>query len=201
MKRQVITVLSIAAISFLIGTLFNMNFIATGGSSSPWDRVWTAITGLESRVETLEEQIPERGFISIPGTQFLPQRISDTYFRNFTDIRPNSGWNYWWASLQLPHGVSVTNMTAFLFDGIDYGYLRLELLGFNLTRNSLLGSMAEVETSLEGKSSEVQVLYDDTINYGNIDNENCEYGFRLFLSNLATTNGIRGIIISYEYQA
>ena len=37
-KKQVLTMVSIVVISFLLGTMFNMNFIATGGDSSPWAR-------------------------------------------------------------------------------------------------------------------------------------------------------------------
>ncbi len=57
-KTQVLTIVSIALISFFVGTLFNMNLVALGnGDGSPWDRIWTAITGLEARTTSIEEKI------------------------------------------------------------------------------------------------------------------------------------------------
>lgn len=56
-RKQVLTMVSIAVISFLLGTMFNMNFIAIGGSSSPWDRVWTAIAELQNEVNSINEKL------------------------------------------------------------------------------------------------------------------------------------------------
>lgn len=56
-RRQVLAITNIAVISFLVGTLFNMNFVATGGDSSPWNKVWKAISELQSRVDTLETTV------------------------------------------------------------------------------------------------------------------------------------------------
>ncbi len=45
-RKQVLTIVGIAAASFSFGTMFNMNLIAMGnGDGSPWERVWTAIFG------------------------------------------------------------------------------------------------------------------------------------------------------------
>jgi len=56
MKRQVGIMISIALVSFLIGTMFNMNLVAIGGDSNPWDKVWTAISDLQDRVNAVEEK-------------------------------------------------------------------------------------------------------------------------------------------------
>lgn len=53
-KKQVLAVLSIVVASCLVGTMFDVNFAIKGkdednGDGSPWDRVWTAISELESR--------------------------------------------------------------------------------------------------------------------------------------------------------
>lgn len=64
-KKQVLIVISIAVTCFLIGTMFNV--MASDGGGSPWDKVWTVISGLESRVETLEGQLPQQGFLTAPA--------------------------------------------------------------------------------------------------------------------------------------
>jgi len=67
-KKQVITVVSIAAISFLIGTLFNMNFIVSGGKGKDKDEdLWKAISELQSKVETLENQSLPQGYVGLPA--------------------------------------------------------------------------------------------------------------------------------------
>ena len=64
-RNQVFTLVTIAVMSFLIGTMSSAMATERG---NPWDRVWTAITGLESRVETLEEQsLAPPGFITAPA--------------------------------------------------------------------------------------------------------------------------------------
>lgn len=63
-KKQVLTVVSIAAISFLVGTMFSV--MATDGGN-PFSVIWEAISGLESRVEALEEQSQPQGFMSAPA--------------------------------------------------------------------------------------------------------------------------------------
>ena len=54
-KKQFLTVLSIAVIAFLFGTTFNMNFIAAGGDSNPWSRVWEAISKLQNQVSVVDQ--------------------------------------------------------------------------------------------------------------------------------------------------
>jgi len=43
------------------------NVMANDNSGSPWDKIWTAISGLETKVETLEGQLPPQGFVSAPA--------------------------------------------------------------------------------------------------------------------------------------
>ncbi len=62
-KTQVLTVVSIALVSFLIGTLFNMNPLAIGkdeDDGSPWEQVWTAIAGLQSQIEDVNETLTSK---------------------------------------------------------------------------------------------------------------------------------------------
>ena len=104
-KKQVITVVSIAAISFLIGTLFNMNFIVSGGKGKDKDEdLWKAISELESRVETLEEQLLPQGFMTTPAW--------------------DSGWlhlNNGWSTFQ--HGLNTTEVFVYITGLEPNGYI------------------------------------------------------------------------------
>jgi len=104
MKRQVITVLSIAAISFLIGTMFSV--MASDGGS-PWDRVWTTISELESKVENLEA------------------RVEDLESQRFPAPDYDSGWVYSDGSkITLNHNLGTTEVFVYLIGkGDDPEYL------------------------------------------------------------------------------
>lgn len=56
-KRQILIVVSVAVASFLFGTMFNFTTTVAEGSSSPWDRVWTAISELQNKVGSIEENL------------------------------------------------------------------------------------------------------------------------------------------------
>ena len=56
-KRQVSTMVSIAVISFLLGTMLNMNFVASGGKGKDKDELWTAISELQSEVDSLNASL------------------------------------------------------------------------------------------------------------------------------------------------
>jgi len=56
-KKQVVTMVSIAIISFLLGT--SVNFVATARDRNPFDEIWKAIYDLQRRVESIEESIEE----------------------------------------------------------------------------------------------------------------------------------------------
>ena len=51
-KRQAVMIVSIAVVSFLIGTMFNATVATYGGN--PWNRVWEAIYELEAQVDKLK---------------------------------------------------------------------------------------------------------------------------------------------------
>lgn len=53
-KKQVVVVVSIAIVSFLVGTMFN---VVTGAGGSPWDMVWSAITELQSEVDIVNASV------------------------------------------------------------------------------------------------------------------------------------------------
>lgn len=56
-KKQVITMMSIAVMSFLIGTMFSTNFMALGSDEYgiPFAKIWEAIYDLQARVTSLED--------------------------------------------------------------------------------------------------------------------------------------------------
>lgn len=78
-KKQVATLVGIAVISFLIGTLFNMNFVVRGGDGSPWDRVWKAISELQDRVSALEEDTSQ----SVKRIPFNGMTMSYQFYDNY----------------------------------------------------------------------------------------------------------------------
>ena len=79
MKRQVAMMISIAVVSFLVGALFNINFIAIGGDSKPWDKVWTAIFNLQDRVSALEEDASQ----SVKRIPFIGMTMSYEFCDNY----------------------------------------------------------------------------------------------------------------------
>jgi len=64
-KKQVLAMVGIAIVSFVIGSMFNV--MANDGGGSPWDKIWTNMSELQSRVETLENQSLPQGFINAPA--------------------------------------------------------------------------------------------------------------------------------------
>lgn len=75
--------------------------MASDSSGSPWDRVWTAISGLETRVETLENQLPQQGYITAPaydsGWILVPWG-------------GDGGWSFWGNYIIVTHGLGTTNV-------------------------------------------------------------------------------------------
>jgi len=81
-EKQFLAIASIAVIFFLFGTMFKMNFMALGDKDkeTPWDKVWTTISDLQDRVNTIEEETnqvktirfyePNETIIPPPSTNF-----------------------------------------------------------------------------------------------------------------------------------
>lgn len=55
-NRQALSMVTIAIISFFIGTTFSIATLAKD-SGSPFDKVWEAISDLQSKMETLEDRV------------------------------------------------------------------------------------------------------------------------------------------------
>jgi len=58
-KRRVLTMVSVAIVSFLIGTMFSTSFMALASDENgvPFAKIWEAIYDLQGRVENIEEQM------------------------------------------------------------------------------------------------------------------------------------------------
>jgi len=54
MRRQLLIIVSVAVVSFLIGTMFNVTTLAVDGGN-PFDKIWQAINDLQARVTSLEQ--------------------------------------------------------------------------------------------------------------------------------------------------
>ena len=63
MKRQVTIMISIATVSFLIGTMFNV--MAMDSQGNPWDKVWTAIFELQRGIRNIEESVSETSRVEL----------------------------------------------------------------------------------------------------------------------------------------
>ena len=125
-----------------------------------------------------------------------PQDFTNVKHLNFTYAGSVSEPR--WAPVKLPHGVHVTNMTVFAVDTENIDHVEVELWGFNLTNLTMIGPMAHVESGDLFNSGDI-VLNDSTIDNGLIDNQICIYALSLFSVTGDDWLGIRGVIISYEY--
>ena len=157
------------------------------------DELRAYLMGLES---TVEARIPKKGYVSISPAAFTPESNTETYYKYWSYLR---GSGSFWASLQLPDGVTITNITVSLYDSSSSGAICVYLFGYNLTnRRSLTIPMASMETTASWAPGDI-ILYDDTIADAKIDNRNCVYGIEVYFSFDDISLYIRGITIEYEY--
>jgi len=80
-KKQVLAIVSIAVISFLIGT--TLNVMATDSGGNPWDKIWEALNNLQGRVKNIEGAINEISRVelvrNITSTTGFPEFFVYTY--------------------------------------------------------------------------------------------------------------------------
>jgi len=99
-KRQIVAIVSIAVVSFLVGTMFNVTVATDGGN--PFDSLWEVLCGLESRIEALEEQSLPQGFVTAPA-----------YDSGWVTIEPDE-------TLTLSHNLNTTEVFVYLIG--KWGY-------------------------------------------------------------------------------
>lgn len=98
-KRQIVALVSIAVVSFLVGTS-----MATDGGN-PFNSLWNAIFGLESRVETLEEQSLPQGFVTAPA-----------YDSGWMNVAEGT-------SIDLEHGLGTTELFVYVLQKFPTGLI------------------------------------------------------------------------------
>jgi len=150
-------------------------------------------------------------YISIPCTAFQPEHLwfpptgygeyevdwNETVIDSIPQIHCRYS-NY--APVLVPHRAILTNMSCYFVDTDVYN-MTAELLGFNLTSQQYLNgtsTMAEVGSQLQ---TGWQVVYDDTIDYAEIDNKNCIYTIRLWSGHNDPKLGFTAAILEYEIES
>ena len=155
------------------------------------DSLNASLIALESRVEALEARIPKKGYISISPTAF-----------------PGGNWaclqggGDFYAPIYLPSGVKITNMTAKLYDNDKSGEITVELKRVELYGTSQSKVLASVGTGIQEAPGPV-VLYDDSIDFAIVDNQQYNYFVDVYLSYYYPNNPLelRWVLLEYEYPA
>ena len=78
-KKQVLTLIGIAIISFLIGTTLSNATLAIDVGGNPFDKIWGAITELQARVTAIEEYDKAWHF-KTSFTLSSDERVSQLFF-------------------------------------------------------------------------------------------------------------------------
>jgi len=139
------------------------------------------------------------GFITVAAAQF------EGYFGDMgasaSRFTAGSGGSRY-AQVHLPHMATIRNMTAYIYDNTTVYNGVLELWCYNLTTDTMVGPMAHVETSIPGASPYPQALYNGTIAFPKVDNQNCIYVLRYFDAPGPTYLQVSfvGAIIGYDYE-
>jgi|YelNatPaOPRAMG01_1025707.scaffolds.fasta_scaffold37260_2 hypothetical protein len=159
------------------------------------DSLNASLIELQSRVKALESRLPKKGYISISPAAFTPAFDTSTFLKGGSGLWGQGGF---YVGLQLPHGAIITNMSVLLTDSSDTSWLSVDLMGYNITGRYNLDVMASISTVGLGAPGEV-ILHDDTISNAIIDNRNCEYYLRAYLSAYDVHLYLQGIILEYQY--
>jgi len=79
-KKQIVTMVSIAIMSFLVGT--TVNFVAVASDGNPFDKIWEAIYNLQARVTTLEGSTDTKTwhFVTSFTLSYGGERVSPVFF-------------------------------------------------------------------------------------------------------------------------
>lgn len=152
---------------------------------------------LQSRVEALETRLPERGHVSIH-----PGAFSTSYWNQSFDMSEHTlrGSDSFYADIQLPNGSTILNMTVYVLDLSSEYYVNVTLGRYLLGEVVGPQTMALVTTYPPEIGSGHYVLYDDTVDYAEIDNQHCMYHLEVFFSGKYTFLAFIGVIIEYAYQ-
>jgi hypothetical protein len=133
-------------------------------------------------------------YITLHGCAFAPPRVSPTAAQmpNRVDVSPtgitaepwsSSQFDYYMAPLTLPHGATITNITATVVDNSTVSNIRVDLSRTNIFDASV-GTLATMQSA--GNSAAVQTLSNSAIGTPVVDNLNHAYwvGAVLWSTNL-----------------
>jgi hypothetical protein len=154
------------------------------------DSLNSSLQGLKAYVET---HMPRKGRVIISPFLFQPRENTQSYYKYAVYLR---GDKWFETVLQLPNGAIITNVTAKVTDTVTDGYVTVWLRRYPLTGS--YEEMAYMETTLQGTPGEV-ILYDDTISYASIDNQNYIYSLTVWFAYDTVFLNLRWVIIEYEY--
>jgi hypothetical protein len=154
----------------------------------------TSLVELQSRVAALETRTPKKGYISVPPAAFTPMFTTVTYEKYPGYIR---GSGNFLAPVQLPNGAIVTKMSVSLTDSSTTGQIEVNLIRAREQTNYY---MANVITSFSGTPGQT-TLFDDTIDYAQVDNQDYCYTLRLFFTYETNDLVLHSVFIEYEYPA
>ena len=125
------------------------------------------------------------GYISIPAAAFVPDpRTSASEITYVIQNLETTLTTYFYGSVQLPHGATITNVTSHWYDSES----SLTIVGvlYRSTGTGTLSLMASVSSS---GSAGVGSTTDTTIAYASIDNANYTYWLNIVIpANLPTYN-------------
>jgi hypothetical protein len=154
------------------------------------DSLNSSLQGLKAYVET---HMPRKGRVIISPFLFQPRENTQSYFKYAVYLR---GDKWFETVLQLPNGAIITNVTAKVTDMVTDGYVFVWLRRYPLTGG--YEEMAYMETTKEGTPGDI-VLYDDTISYASIDNQNYIYSLTVWFAYDTVFLNLQWVIIEYEY--
>lgn len=203
-KRQVLTMVGIAVISFLIGSMLNLNFIVIGSEVTddygvPFDKIWEALTGLQTDVDSLNTRMPKKGNISISAAAFVAQYSTVDFgihsWETLALSHAESCTVYFYGSVQLPNGAKVKKVTSYWWDMGDENIV-CRLKRYNQTQNQ---EMAQIWSSGDpGHGSS----HDDTIALATVDNSQYAYYLEVGIPGEQNGHGLyyfKYATIEYEY--
>jgi hypothetical protein len=173
---------------------------ATGPQGAKGDKGDTGATGPQGQQGPQGESgigFEPTGYISIPASAFTPQYPADDNIMIMTHLQ-NFGVSQvaFWGAVQLPHGVTVTNVTSYWYD-VDAS-LNITCRLYRTIGESIVYSMAVVDSS---GSSGAGSTVDTTISLAVIDNS--QYSYVLYVeipANSPSSNlQFRFVTIGFAY--
>lgn len=163
---------------------------ATGPTGPKGDKGDTGDTGPQGEQGPQGEKgigFEPTGYISIPASAFTPTYPYDDNVRIGTNLRnlEASGTATFFGVVQLPHGVTVTNVTSYWYD-VDAS-LEIECLLCRTIGDNLISPLADVDSSGssgEGSTVDTTIAFDAVV-------DNSQYSYLFYVripANSPTTN-------------